>query len=246
MTTISETEKECFICGETNKYPVLGSTNRFGSSDLDTRPPEMMRSTMSLWIQCCPSCGYCAPDISDGPQIAAQVIKSDSYLKQKTDHTNPELATKFLCGSIIQEVAGEYSDAGWEAVRAAWVCDDAKARTNADVSRQRAVRLFDQARTKGTNFAEGSGVEEAILADLLRRSGDFEKVGMVCEQGLKKEPEEIVKKILLFQQSLSSKKDAECYTIEEMDESETVQQDDAEIDNSLPQDKAKKWWQFWK
>ena len=221
MTTIHETEKKCFICDKTNKYPVLGSTNRFGSPDLDTRPPEMMRSTMSLWIQCCPSCGYCAPDISSGPQIASQVIQSAAYLNQKIDATYPELATKFLCWSIIQEAAGEHSDAGWAAVRAAWACDDANASSRAKVSRQRAIDLFKQAHLKETNFVIGAGAEEAILADLLRRSGNFEAVAEICKQGLEKNPEDLVKKILLFEQHLSKQKNEKCYTIEEMVKSET-------------------------
>lgn len=220
MTTIRETEKKCFICGETNKYQSLGSTNRFGSPDLDTRPPEMMRSTMPMWVHCCPSCGYCAPDVSSGPQIASQVIKSATYLNQKNNSSYPDLANKFLCWSIILEEAGEQSDAGWAAVRAAWVCDDADASKQAKASRQRAVALFKQAHLQEKNFVMGPGAEEAVLADLLRRSGNFEEVEAMCKQGLEKNPEKLIKNILLFEQHLSHQKDEKCYTIQEMVKSE--------------------------
>ncbi len=65
MTRIFEQEVECCVCQEKSKHMIIGSTNSFGSPDLDTRPPEMKRSTLSLWIQRCPSCGYSSPDLSD-------------------------------------------------------------------------------------------------------------------------------------------------------------------------------------
>jgi hypothetical protein len=86
MTTFAESGKNCFVCGETNKYIELTSSNRFGAPDLDTRPPEMMRSTIYSWIQACPYCDYCAPDISEGTQIAARVIKFVSQKRYKMLH----------------------------------------------------------------------------------------------------------------------------------------------------------------
>jgi hypothetical protein len=215
MTTYAEQEKTCFICGEINVYKAIASTNRFGHSDLDTRPPEMERSTIHCWIQRCPSCSYCAPDISNGPEIATKVVKSDAYLKQRDDSSYPELANKFLCWAIIKEAKGDTGGAGWTAVQAAWACDDADEESAANESRRRAVSLFEKARSNGSSFANGSGVQEAILADLLRRSGQFDKVETVCQTGLEEGPEAMVKIILHFQQSLARRKDADCYTIAE-------------------------------
>ena len=215
MTTYADQEKTCFICGEINLYKAIASTNRFGHSDLDTRPPEMERSTIHCWIQRCPSCSYCAPDISGGPEIATTVVKSDAYLKQRDDSSYPELANKFLCWAIIKHAEGNNGGAGWAAVRAAWACDDDNTESGAKESRKRAVALFEKARGDGSSFAEGLGVEDAILADLLRRSGQFEKAETVCQNGLDEEPEAMVKTILRFQQSLARRKDAGCYTIGE-------------------------------
>jgi hypothetical protein len=131
MTTFAETEKICCVCGNSHKYIEITSSNQFGAPDLDTRPSEMLRSTISAWIQSCLFCGYCAPDISKGPQIASQVIKSDAYENQKINMTYPELASKFLCWALIQEAAGEYGNGGWTAVQAAWVCDDDEAELQA-------------------------------------------------------------------------------------------------------------------
>ena len=215
MTTYADQEKTCFICGEINVYKAIASTNRFGHSDLDTRPPEMERSTIHCWIQRCPSCSYCAPDISDGPEIATKVVKSEAYLKQGDDSSYPELANKFLCWAIIKEAKGDNSGAGWAAVRAAWACDDSNTESAAKESRKRAVAFFEKARGDGSSFADGLGVQEAILADLLRRSGQFDKVETVCQTGLEEGPEAMVKTILHFQQSLARRKDTGCYTVAE-------------------------------
>jgi hypothetical protein len=41
MTTIHQEEVSCAVCGSAQRVMELGSTNAFGSMDLDTRPPEM-------------------------------------------------------------------------------------------------------------------------------------------------------------------------------------------------------------
>ena len=46
MTTLVTEERKCVLCGKTNKHEIWISTNGFGAADLDTRPPEMMRSTI--------------------------------------------------------------------------------------------------------------------------------------------------------------------------------------------------------
>lgn len=74
-TTIMEVSSKCYVCGKTLKYKTWMSTNQFGSPDLDTRAPEMARSTMFMWVKCCPSCGYCASDVSEGPLGVSELEK---------------------------------------------------------------------------------------------------------------------------------------------------------------------------
>ncbi len=218
MTTLFKEKKKCLVCSKTNEYTAIGSTNQFGPPDLDTRPPEMMRSTIAFWIHRCPSCGYCAPDVSKGPSLAAQIVKSEAYLKQRGNHSYPELANRFLCWAIVQETAGDHVGAGWAAIHAAWACDDAEARAASAQCRTRATGLLRHAKANGISYAPGAGVEEAILADLLRRSGQFDQVGTICLEGLAKDPEDIVRQILVFQQALALRQDRECHTIAEVTE----------------------------
>ncbi|MCR5143090.1 MAG: hypothetical protein K6C68_11315 [Ruminococcus sp.] len=46
MSTVIKEDMKCTCCGKKFGVASLESTNRFGYMDLDTRPPEMMRSTM--------------------------------------------------------------------------------------------------------------------------------------------------------------------------------------------------------
>jgi hypothetical protein len=57
MTTLYREKSRCAVCGIATEYTSIGSTNAFGSPDLDTRPPEMQRSTIFAWVQRCPECG---------------------------------------------------------------------------------------------------------------------------------------------------------------------------------------------
>ena len=217
-TTIHPVEKECAICGTTSTQNEMGSTNSMGLPDLDTRPPEMMRSTMNLWIETCPSCGYCAPDITEKMGAAAEIVHRDAYKQQLSSTKFPKLANAFLCSSLIQEDDQEYVGAGWAAIHAAWACDDAGTDAAAVKCRKRAVTLLQKAKTSGQKLQEQAGAEEAILSDLLRRSGQFELADKTCDEGLKKEPEEIVSQVLRFQKALIGKSDVTCHTIAEATE----------------------------
>lgn len=216
MTTIWAEEKTCAICGQTSRQTIITSTNLHGAPDLDLRPPEKQRSTIIYWVQSCPSCGYCAPRISEGLEIAPRVIQSDGYQRQLKEDSYPALANRFLCRTIIQEAAGDCLKAGWAAVHAAWVCDDAEEAQAAHRCRKRALGLFEKARASGIPLVKEPGQEEIIVADLLRRSGQFDKAIEVCEEALTKAPAEgILRQLLRFQQTLARKKDMESHTTHE-------------------------------
>jgi hypothetical protein len=207
MTTLEEATKECAICGNESTHKEIISTKALGSSDLDARPPEPERSTIDYWIQRCPQCGYCAPDISKGDKEMSNIIQSDIYRGQLKNTKNPQLANSFLCWSLIQEEESQYKIAGWTSVKAAWACDDADNDEAARQCRKRAVEMLETARQKGQWFAGNAGTEEAVLVDLLRRSAQFEESLIICEDRLSKDPEKFIRDILIFQKTLIKKGD---------------------------------------
>ncbi len=218
MTTFREEERTCAVCGYVAWHTVLTSTSAFGDVDLDTRPPPPARMALALQIQCCPACGYCAPNIEVMPDVAPSVVAQEAYRAQRNDPSFPYLANMFLCWGMIQVVAGEYAGAGWAAVRAAWACDDegAEYASAAVTCRLRAVEWFVAGRERGQSFATEAEVEEALLADLLRRSARFDEAEAAIARGLSLNPSETVRRVLLFQRRLCQARDTALHTVGEI------------------------------
>lgn len=220
MTTTLEIPKKCALCGEISKHIELTSTNTFGPSDLDTRPPEMKRSTIQWWIERCPSCGYCAPYISEQLTEAPEVIKSKSYQEQLKNPNFPELVNSFLCWSLIKEKCNDFVDAGWSAVHAAWGCDDERRDESAQECRKKAITLFQKAKEREQSFMRNKTDEKVLLVDLFRRSGQFEEALKICDDELKEESKESVSKLLQlifqFQKTLISNSDTGCHNMGEV------------------------------
>ena len=81
MSKISIMERKCSVCGATNEFRVLLSTNTFGGGpDLDLRPAEMKRSTMPVWVQECPECGFISGDVTDLSTVTREWLQSEQYI----------------------------------------------------------------------------------------------------------------------------------------------------------------------
>lgn len=216
MTTLGKTHEVCIVCHRMSQHTVILSTNRFGAPDLDTRPPEMMRSTMRHWIRCCPHCGYCAGEVAKGPPLARQVTISEAYQKQLINAAFPELANHFLCSAMIMAAVENYPAAGMDCLRAAWACDDAQSPTAAAECRNRAITNFQAARVAGMRLGGQPGIDEAILADLYRRTGHFEQALAICQDGLALETEDILRRLFRFQIGLCQAGDTACHRVDEV------------------------------
>lgn len=216
MTTIIPHELTCAFCHYTSPQHLLGSTNSFGRPDLDTRPPEMMRSTMWLWVQECPHCGYVAKDISQPPHDSAHIYCGAGGWRGVPYSHYPELAGRFLKLADLQEGVGHTLEAAWSALRAAWACDDAKEEERAIVCRQRAIGYF--ARVVGTVhlFPKEPGAMEALFADIHRRAGDFDGAVHWADLGLERIPDSAISAVLYFQRAKAILQERARYTGEDV------------------------------
>ncbi len=217
MTVIREEEVTCGLCGKVSEHLIMRSAFVSGAPDLDTRPAVFGGHTDKL-IQRCPSCGYCAPDVwkvRPGFAYTLRTMQSGSYQEQLHSRDFPEAANSFLCASLISENLGEYAGAGFECIRAAWICDDAHCDTAARECREKAVDLLRRAKEKRQRFARQRGGQEALLADLLRRSGEFDLARSFCKAGLKRKPEKTLSDVLRFEMVLIDRADAACHTVAE-------------------------------
>lgn len=215
MTTLYEQAVKCAACGSENVFTVVGSTNAFGSPDLDTRPPEMQRSTMFAWVQRCPTCGYCASDISSADPEAKALTRSETYLGQLNNGKHPDLANSFLCKAMIDREVKRFSQATWAVINAAWVCDDNDCPEGANACRRMAADLLVQAEDAGQRVGEPAGGGKAILVDLLRRSGQMDRALGAIKSARASISDEVILGILAYQEKLVEKQDATCHTINE-------------------------------
>jgi hypothetical protein len=193
------------------------STNAFGSPDLDLRPPEMQRSTMNCWVQSCPSCGYCAGDLSKKcPPGVGVVIASPAYQAQRADKRFSELARHFLCQSMLESAQGDPLNAGHSALHAAWACDDARAAESAREARSRAADLLRSGIEAGDLKPDVRDGTEALLVDVLRRCGRFEEAKEVAMVVRARTGEKNIRAVMDHQLGLIEKGDTKCRTLAEV------------------------------
>ncbi len=212
MTTFFERDTRCALCGSVTRFSIIGSTNSFGSVDLDTRPPEMRRSTMNGWVQRCKACGYCASVISEAIKGADAVIKTAEYREQLCAAAYPTLANSFLCKGITDHAARDFASATWALVHAAWACDDAKLLESAAKCRKKAADMLLIAESHDQRVSGQDGGATALLVDLLRRSGQF----VAARRAIVERPADvpaIITQVLTFQSKLIEKNDTAAYVI---------------------------------
>ena len=224
MTTVSRTNKKCFVCGLVSQYPALTSTNEFGYRDLDFRPAEMRRSSMVYWVQECPGCGYVSSDVSRGVPFLRYVrslIQSDDYLNCGDIPFGTELAKRFFRQFYLLFEEGRLHAAFHAILAAAWCCDDAGEEDNAYKCRLLALELFPSLRVseepKKEETEDEENEREALLlirADLLRRTGQFDEVIRSCSDA-HFQTERSFDSIAKYQVELALSRDRSCHNIEE-------------------------------
>lgn len=233
MTMLVPELVKCAVCGKGNQVMVMNSTSRFGTCDLDTRPPAMFRFTM--FLQSCMHCGYVNHDITEGDNSIQEFLETELY--QTCDGINPadETAKHFIQYAIIQahskvESILNDTDSGSTQenilmgfLNAAWACDDCakadpkyeKYKQDAIECRKRCLGLIDSIITK----QQDSGHKETMLgikADLLRRTGQFEAVISEYENKVFENP--YVDQVIRFEIDLAKDKDTKTYNMQDIDQ----------------------------
>lgn len=208
MTTIMPNTSTCFICGSEEEYGVVASTNTFGPTDLDTRPPEMKRSTMRYWVQTCPVCGYSAVDVSDETTVGREFLETESYRICDGIAFVSDLAKEFYRHYLIMKAERNEEDAFWALLYAAWASDDKEDETGAVLAREKAImiayKLLD------SEVSEHKDTLSLILADLLRRVSRFEE--LLKRYDTVTFDEELLNQIVEFEKELARRKITKCMT----------------------------------
>jgi hypothetical protein len=171
-------EKRCGVCGQESRQPGFRPPVPEQAPDLDLRPGEPVRSTMSRWLQACPHCGYAAPNIAEAHPAGAQAVAAAPYRALIADTAHPVLARRFLAWAHVLEETGALHAAAEATLHAAWVADDlnrddlarqwrreavALWRSGPALDAEQSVRVIDALRRAG-DFAEAEGAAEALAA----------------------------------------------------------------------------------
>jgi len=218
MTTVFPKEVSCALCGNEQTVQVMGSTNFFGSMDLDTRPPEMRRSTMRLWLQTCNVCGFVAADLEEKSPSDELAVATAGYRAESGNKSRLPLANQFVCRSILDEAAGDLASAGWRLLHAAWVCDDRQQDAESRLLRLAAIELFERSRAQGKPAVEKmAGGDELLLCDLARRAGEFPRALEYCAAGIALEVQPFIRQLLELEQTLCVARDTTCHKVSEVD-----------------------------
>ncbi|MFC1562046.1 hypothetical protein ACFL4Q_03525 [candidate division KSB1 bacterium] len=215
---MAEEEITCGFCGKISKHTVVTSTNELGYSDLDLRPPEMMRSTINELIQCCPHCDYCAPYIEDiNKEIdVKEIINCEVYKKTLNDDDYPLPARYYICSAMIQEGEESLVGAFTAYMHAAWVCDDIQKDELAITCREKAVRILEKAKSNGISLYENAIQDICIEVDLLRRMGHSDQAVSLIKENYENIEDDFISKVLDFHMVLIQKNDSECHNIGEI------------------------------
>ncbi len=217
MTTMDNIKVNCCVCDTESIHISVGSTNAFGYPDLDSRPPEMERSTIYYLIQRCPSCGYCASDLSACLDNAEALVKSKIYQDILDTPSIPKGAASYLASSYIYEQLRQYSESAWMAINASWVCDDENDAHAAKKCRERAIEMIEigQAMLLFQHLSEQTGASEAITIDLMRRVSRFQDARNLAERTKAKEIDDVILKIINYEETLIDNQDIDSHTIDE-------------------------------
>lgn len=198
----------CGNCGSESRFPVLIHADEQEPPDLDTRPGEPLRSSIHFWMKRCPFCGYCADDLTSIHESAGPVVDSAAYQGQLNDSRFPEKANEFICHALLLERLGQYADAGWTCMHAAWVCDDGAFSEAAGLCRRMALRAWNVGKTHGQAFHDSHASEFLIVADLHRRLGEFEHALTACNEGAESEElPDLLDHCFRLERSLIARKD---------------------------------------
>lgn len=211
MSTFRRIKEKCYVCGHESEQTIIMSTNRFGSPDLDLRPPEMMRSTMRHWLHMCPKCKYVAESLDNSTNATAEYLE---ILDTSADQIFSDRcfgADVFYIRYNICQQDGDLLGSFKSALHTAWVCDDYGDDEYSQMFRDIALERLEALEKK-------SKINDNIRlmkADILRRAGHFDQV--ISEYENVRFSSNELEKIRLFQIEKAKKKDDRCYTLADVE-----------------------------
>lgn len=196
----------CAVCGTESRHPPFRPSPPEQAPDLDLRPGEPVRSTMSRWLQQCPHCGYAAPDITRAHPATAEAVGAAPFRALIADTTHPPLARRFLAWAHVLEETGALHASAEATLHAAWVADDLNRPDLARQWRLDAVALW----RSGPPLDPEQTVR---VVDALRRAGAWEDAAATAEALARSRPDEAVAQVIALERRLIAAGDGGRHTV---------------------------------
>jgi len=206
---INEVVVTCACCGKKSVQKTVSECVAKGKMELDTRPPEEKRSALEYEVQECPECHYCSEDISSPiKNCGKDELNSDTYKNILEDGDTDNIARKFLLAGYLYQQAGDSRRAGLQMLRMAWRFDDLGDSSAAKDAREMAIAFYKEA-----NEEEYDDATALLIADLLRRTGNFWDATMALEAAYHRSQDSLIISLLSYEKRLIVHRDTSAHDI---------------------------------
>ena len=214
MTSYRSIEVSCAVCGSKTTKHRLSSSSSFGSPDLDLRPPQMTRSTLSDWLEECRACGFVSSDLEHAELGVDRIMAKEHYSSIFTGPLSGTIVGRCLRRSILDEELGNIVAAAEHALWAAWAADD-KGSAAAKQYRSRAADLFLSGRSSLLSGSEQRTILDTKLVDILRRAERWEEAINLADGLLAVDRLDMtLKQVVAFGKRMAEVGDFGVYTVE--------------------------------
>jgi hypothetical protein len=217
-------QKICYVCGTRSEQLGVGRGNRDDRVDLDGKPADDRRFEMACAVEVCPACGFSAYDMSVGDDRVLEIVNSTAYKEVLADESLSKLARGYLCAGLLvgadgEKEVGEREGRGafWQ-LWAAWACDDDGMPDGAATCRRMAVESLVGCLARGGTAYRVAGFDYVVIADCLRRCGDFAAALEWIERGLAAEIGPRARMHLEFERTLVEAADTTAHLLDETPE----------------------------
>jgi hypothetical protein len=196
----------CAVCGTESRHPPHRLSPPEQPPDLDLRPGEPVRSTMARWLQQCPVCGYCAPDLGRAHPAAVQAVRAAPFRALLADNAIPPLGRRFLAWALVLEETGALHASAEATLQAAWVADDLGRPDLARAWRLDAVALW--------RSGPALDFEQSVrVVDALRRAEAWDDAAASAEELASLSPPEAVAQVVMLERRLIEAGDPGRHTV---------------------------------
>ncbi|MDE6671674.1 MAG: DUF2225 domain-containing protein [Ruminococcus sp.] len=160
----------CSVCGTESAHTVITEIQSGDIQEMDLRPTGEHRNTMEYWVMECPECKYCNGTLETPLDTDRRYLKSREYTTLGGLKTDNVLVSRFVRKALVCLRNRDYAESVKSYLYGAWVADDTENTETASECRNEAISIMEN-----STFLDSDDMM-LLRADLLRRSGQFDKV----------------------------------------------------------------------